>query len=304
MRAMATAAPPAVTGRLAVSLGAAAAAPVMGTGIVSVALAQDGETAAAEALLAVALALAAVLAGLLAVTAMRDRARLARVAATPASLTVVAALCVLGTRLTQAGSRALGVALLALGLVTWLPLLVAVLRAWRRPVRGTGFIVCVGTEAIAVLLAALGARGAAVAALVAGLALYGLALASFDLGEVRRGRGDQWVAGGALAISALAAATAAHQRTALAGVALVLWVLAMAWLPVLVAGELLAPRSGFDAARWSTVFPVGMYAAMSHAVGVADGHRWIVAFARDWTWVAVAVWALIAAGSVRNGVRP
>jgi hypothetical protein len=46
-----------------------------------------------------------------------------------------------------------------------------------------------------------------------------------------------------------------------------------------------------------------MYAAMSHAVGVADGHHWIVAFARGWTWVAVTVWALVAAGSVRNGVR-
>jgi hypothetical protein len=65
----------------------------------------------------------------------------------------------------------------------------------------------------------------------------------------------------------------------------------MAWLPVLVAGEALPPRRGFDARRWSTVFPVGMYAAMSHAVGISG-------FARAWTWVAVAVWAVVALASV------
>ena len=77
----------------------------------------------------------------------------------------------------------------------------------------------------------------------------------------------------------------------------------MAWLPVLVAGEALRPRTGFDARRWSTVFPVGMYAAMSHAVGEQAGRPWIVAFARDWTWVAVAVWALVAAASVGRAAR-
>ena len=169
MRATAATRAPA-TERLAGALGAAAAAPVMGTGIVSVALALDGETAAADALLAVALALAVVLLAVLAVTAVRDPRRLERAAARPASLTVVAALCVLGARLTQAGSR------------------------------------------------------------TAGAVLLGLAVLTF-------------------------------------------------------------------------VFPVGMYAAMSHAGGVADGHDWMVGFARDWTWVALVVWALVAGAAVRRGVR-
>jgi tellurite resistance protein TehA-like permease len=295
---------PAPTARLADALGSAAAAPVMGTGIVSAALAADGHAALADVMLAVAVAFALVLAAALAVAVARDRPRLERAAATPAALTVVAALCVLGARFVQVGSRGLGVAMLALGVVAWAPLLVRVLRAWRRQARGAGFLVCVATQAIAVLCALLGARGAAVAGLVAGLALYAFALASFDLAEVRRGRGDQWVAGGALAISALAAATAAHRGGALAGVALVLWAVAVAWLPVLVAGEALSPRTGYHPARWSTVFPVGMYAAMSHTVGVADGHAWMVDLARDWTWVAVAVWALVAAASVRRGLGP
>jgi tellurite resistance protein TehA-like permease len=110
-----------------------------------------------------------------------------------------------------------------------------------------------------------------------------------ELGErVRDDHGGSFLAlarsGDGSAAALAAAASALH------AVALGLWALAMAWLPVLVAGEALAPRRGFDARRWSTVFPVGMYAAMSHAVGVS-------AFARAWTWVAVAVWALVALAS-------
>jgi hypothetical protein len=294
-------------GRVVTALPRAAAAPVMGTGIVAVAFAGAGRAALADVLLAVALALAAALVALLVARAVRDRAGLADAARTPASLTAVAAACVLGSRLTQVGLPGAGLALLALGVAAWAPLLWLVLRAWRAPAGGDGFLVAVATQAVAALAAALAlplrAGGLAVAALVplaAGLVLYAFAAASFDLAEVRRGRGDQWVAGGALAISALAAGDvdaglrATGAAAGLAGplrtVALVLWLLAMAWLPVLVAGELRAPRTGFDARRWSTVFPVGMYAAMSHAVGISG-------FARAWTWVAVAVWAVVALAS-------
>jgi hypothetical protein len=269
-----------------VALRAAAGAPVMGTGIVSEALALDGHEVLADVLLGVTIAIALALVAVLAHALCTERPAVARAAATPASLTVVAALGVLGTRLTQVGARAAGIALLALAVVCWAPLLLRVLCAWRRPAAGAGFLVSVATQAIAVLWATLGARGPAVALLAAGLGLYAFVLRSFDLGVIRRGRGDQWVAGGALAIAALAAAA-----SALHAVALGLWALAIAWLPVLLAGEALPPRRGFDARRWSTVFPVGMYAAMSHAVGISG-------FARAWTWVAVAVWAVVALASV------
>jgi hypothetical protein len=292
----------------------------MGTGIVAVAFAGAGRKPLADGLLAVALAIAAVLVAVLVARAIRDRAGLAAATRGAASLTAVAAAGVLGTRLTQVGLPAAGVALLAVAAAAWAPLLWRVLRAWRSPVAGDGFLVAVATQAIAALAAALaaplragGLAVAAVVALAAGVALYAFAAASFNLAEVRRGRGDQWVAGGALAISALAAgdADAALRATgaaaALAGplrtVALGLWLLAMAWLPVLVAGELRAPRTGFDARRWSTVFPVGMYAAMSFAVGHAAARPAILAFARAWVWVAGAVWALVAAACVGRGLR-
>jgi Voltage-dependent anion channel len=306
--------------RLVAALPSAAGAPVMGTGIVSVAFGSDHRDVLADALLAVALVLALGLAGVLVARAVRDRASLAAAARAPASLTVVAATCVLGTRLAQAGVAPAGAVLLGLAVAAWAPLLVAVVRAWRTPAGGDGFLVAVATQGIAALCAALASPHglgwlaiAALVALAAGLALYVFAAASFDLGQVVRGHGEQWVAGGALAIAALAAgdADAALRTTGAADglvapvrtVALVLWVLAMAWLPVLVAAELRAPRTGFDARRWSTVFPVGMYAAMSFAVGQAAARPAVLAFARAWIWVAGAVWALVAAGSLVSALR-
>jgi tellurite resistance protein TehA-like permease len=47
------------------------------------------------------------------------------------------------------------------------------------------------------------------------------------------------------------------------------------------------------------VFPLGMYAAMSFAVGELAGLAWMRAFARDWTWLAVAAWALVLLDAVR-----
>lgn len=60
------------------------------------------------------------------------------------------------------------------------------------------------------------------------------------------------------------------------------------------------PRLAYDVRRWATVFPVGMYAAMSFTIEQVSGDRWIGDFARTWTWVAVGVWAAVASGAVRR----
>ena len=80
--------------------------------------------------------------------------------------------------------------------------------------------------------------------------------------------------------------------------ALVLWGIAMAWLVALVAAEILSPRLRHDAQRWSTVFPLGMYAACSFVTATAVGAHQIADFARVWVWVAVFVWLAVA---VRQG---
>ena len=271
----------------------AAGGAVMATGIISVALALDGARVPSLVLLGVTAGVWALLAAALVARLAYGRERVAREARLPASLTGVAGTCVLATRLTMEGDDAVAAVLLAGAALAWLPLLAAVLRSWRRPVSGSGFLVAVSAAAIATTCVAIGGAGlraAAVAAFVAGLALYAFAAASFDARELFDGAGDQWVAGGALAISALAAAKLAD----LATVAFALWLLAMAWLPVLVAAEVLRPRLRFDVRRWATVFPLGMYAVMSFAVAHATGHAWIEDFARAWTVVALAAWAAVA----------
>jgi tellurite resistance protein TehA-like permease len=85
--------------------------------------------------------------------------------------------------------------------------------------------------------------------------------------------------------------------------ALVVWVLAIAWLPLLAVGELRRPRRGYDLRRWATVFPVGMYAVCSFLVAGADDIGAIGTFARIWVWVSVAVWAVAFLAMARNGLR-
>jgi tellurite resistance protein TehA-like permease len=86
-------------------------------------------------------------------------------------------------------------------------------------------------------------------------------------------------------------------------VLLVLWIVAMLWLAVLVAAEVRFPRLGFDARRWSTVFPVGMYAACSFSAGSALRDGSLTHFAQIWVWVSLAVWALVTLASARAGLR-
>ena len=54
----------------------------------------------------------------------------------------------------------------------------------------------------------------------------------------------------------------------------------MAWLPVLIVGEVVRPRLSLDLRRWATAFPLGMYAACSFIAGKVTG---IVDFADLWT---------------------
>lgn len=292
---------------------------VMGTAVVSVALRLDGRSGLSELLMWIALGVWGVLALLLAARFLFHRTRFLAEAALPASLTGVAGTCVLGARLSLYGWTWAGIVALALGGLLALGLLGTVLQHWRRPTAGASFLLTVSIQSVAVLSATLGLtedrRGLvdlAAVLLVAGVGLYAWVLRDFDRAQVLDGRGDHWVAGGALAISALAAgrivaaidATGALHglRDLLAAIAIALLVAALLWLPLLAAGELIRPRTQFSALRWATVFPVGMYAAAAFAVGAAEGHAWMTDFARAWVWVAVAVWAVIALATCARGI--
>jgi tellurite resistance protein TehA-like permease len=146
-----------------------------------------------------------------------------------------------------------------------------------------------------------------------GLGLYVLVISRFDFHQLAVGRGDHWITGGALGISALAAARiVAGARTlgiagvrggALEDIAIGLWVLTMLWLLVLLFAEARWPRPSVGAARWSTVFPLGMYAACSFAVGVVAHASAITSFARVWVWIGLAFWAIVFVATIGRAIE-
>jgi tellurite resistance protein TehA-like permease len=290
---------------------------VMTSGVVSIDLSRDH-----QAVLSAIMAWFAALVWLfLAVTVaaplacQRDRFR--REAGRPVTIAGVAATCVLGTRLALQGYRVAAAALLILAAVGWALLLIPILRQWKTPTTGISFVVGVATDGLALLSATLAIAfragwlvSVAVVFLLLGLALYVFTAARFDLRQLLTGMGDHWIAGGALAISALAAGVITQaagmlgqftqQHQVLATGTLVLWSLALAWVPVLLVCEAVRPRLQYDLRRWATVFPLAMYAACSFTVGQVAGISGISRFGQVETWVAVAATVAVLAGLIRQ----
>ncbi|CAM5247465.1 tellurite resistance/C4-dicarboxylate transporter family protein [Streptomyces xanthochromogenes] len=292
----------------------AAGAAVMATAIISVGLHLTGHETLSRVWLALAVALWLLLAGDFLVRLLSDRDRWSGEADTPPALTAVAATTVLGTRLSALGWETPAAALLALAAALWPVLLIAVVRHWQRRMPGVAFLVCVATQGLGVLAATLSlADGtgwlgwAALVAFVLGLVLYGEALVRFDFRQVRDGAGDQWIGGGALAISALTASKlslsplwtgAAH--TALRTAALVLLGLNLTACAVLLGAEVYRPRPRYDIRRWSTVFPIGMTAAAALFTSAATGIGALHTLGEVVLWIAVAAWLLVLAGFGRS----
>ncbi|MFD0415395.1 tellurite resistance/C4-dicarboxylate transporter family protein [Streptomyces sp. NPDC127108] len=289
----------------------AAGACVMATGIISVGLYLTGHDVLSEIFLAVSCVLWLILAADFVDLLVRDRSRWTAAAVTPPALTAVAATTVVGTRFALLGWPELAIALLAVAALVWPGLLLAVVQHWRRHgMPGGVFLVCVATQGLAVLAATLCLAGegdwlgdAALACFALGLLLYAYALPRFDFRQTTTGAGDHWVAGGALAISALAASrlTAVPLwpgtgHDVLRVLAFVLLGLALAWYAVLLAAEVVWPRFHYDVRRWATVFPLGMTAVAALSTGVVTDVPWLRALGRVLLWVAVAAWGLVWVG--------
>jgi Voltage-dependent anion channel len=303
--------------RLLDAIPPASGAVVMGTGIVSVALLLDGRHLLSDILLVIDAIIWLALAVLLPARARRDGQRFLVDLRHTTALTAIAGTEVLGTRLTLGGWDWAGSGLLIVGTAIWLGLVPHVLRHWQTPTIGASFILTVGTESLALLAATVAfatqAAWLVYASLVPfclGLGFYVFVLSRFDFRQLLVGAGDHWVTGGALAISTVAAgriALAAPRTATLSGghealktIALVLWCLTMVWLPALLAAEILRPRLSYNVRRWSTVFPVGMYAACSFIVGTLTQTPGISDFARVWVWASLAVWATVFCAMMRR----
>ncbi|MEU3408165.1 tellurite resistance/C4-dicarboxylate transporter family protein [Streptomyces sp. NPDC006670] len=288
----------------------AAGGAVMAAGILSVGLELTGHSLLSLVALAVSGALWLLLAADFAVRLATDRRRFRAEADTPAALTAVAATTVLGTRLCQLGRPDAAAVLLVLAALVWPGLLLSVVRHWRRRMPGVVFLGCVATQGLAVLAAALATvhgldrlAHAALACFCLGVLLYVLALRHFDFREVLRGAGDHWVAGGSLAITALAGAklaaspagSAAPVHTALRAATLTALGLSLLWYAVLFTAEVRSPRPRYDIRRWSTVFPLGMTATACLTTAATTGPARLRPLGEVLLWIAVAAWALTSA---------
>jgi hypothetical protein len=292
---------------------------VMATGVVSLALALDGEPTVAHILLALA-AVQWIALGLVAAMRFARHPAGALTTRSPATLTAVAGTAVLATGLTGIGWTHVGIVLLAVSLTLWLALIGGVLARFEPPATGVSLMVTVSTESLAILGAVVGMQtharwlvAGSLLPLAAGLALYWWVIARFDFAELARGAGDQWVTGGALAISAFAASRVAlaaqdlHTLGDIAGflrgASVALLLIAVLWLPPLLVGEAARPRPRYHLARWSTVFPLGMYATAGFDVGKLALAPVLWRIASVWTWVAVAAWSTVFAGLLRRALR-
>jgi hypothetical protein len=289
----------------------------MATGIVSIGLHLVGQEGLSQVLMVLDMAAWVGLAAVFLYRLTRALPQWLTEAATPPALTAVAGTSVLGTRLALFGWRQVAVALLIVAAVAWPVLLVSVVRHWKRGMPGSVFMVTVATQGLSVLSGTLAdiwtLRWLAIIAfvlLMTGLALYVQALYRFDLWQLKTGAGDHWVAGGALAISALAGSklvafsgwtSTAH--SVLRVLTFVLLGLALAWYAVTAVAEVLWPRRRYDIRRWATVFPMGMSAAACLSTSAAAKVRWLEGLGKVLLWVAFAAWLLTMFGLVRAWVK-
>ena len=273
---------------------AGAFAVVMATGILGVGARLEGLAALADVLLACASLVWLVLAAVLGPRSVR-------------SFAVVAGTAVIGADLLLAGEEASALALWCLAAALWL----AVAFTIRSEAAGS-LLTIVATESLAVLAATLDRhldaplRWPAVGLWALGLALYPLVAGRILHASVRQRRFDptHWIVMGALAITTLAASELLLDRhTFGAAIALATWAAASAMIPLLALTELRVRHRHYETARWSFVFPLGMYGVASRVLGSADGLAGLRTIGTVFFWLALAAWVLTAAGLARRAVR-
>jgi tellurite resistance protein TehA-like permease len=246
------------------------------------------------------------------------------------SFTIVASTGVLSARFSLDGYKSLADVFAGLTAATWLILGVlvsATLVATRGRVRddlsGNWLLAVVATQSLAAV-AATTAHSAdkpplsvvAFAAWILGLTLYTILLWPLIrrlrlAAAQRRFTPDYWIAMGALAISTLAAAAVlqapgAPLRAILRIGGLATWLGACLWIPVLIVADaktIISRTPGLpDMARWSMVFPLGMFSAATQAYNRADAAPALTLIGRWTAWIAVAAWAVVAIGTGRHAI--
>ncbi|MEO8851994.1 MAG: tellurite resistance/C4-dicarboxylate transporter family protein [Allobranchiibius sp.] len=245
-----------------------------------------------------------------------------------AYFTFVAATCVLGTRLAGDQHHTTAMTLLCVGGLAWVILgylipWTAVFANDHRPLlqsaNGTWFIWAVGSQSVAVLAASLepslttGRHQLALVAVFAwsvGVFLYvgagvsvGMRLLLYPVRPADL-TPPYWVAMGATAITVVAGARIAQMTDApvvsataglVAGTSVFFWAFGTWLVPPLIAigcWRHIMHRIPlrYEAALWSMVFPLGMYAVGGRYLGQVDELPIVAAIGNGETWVALGVW--------------
>jgi hypothetical protein len=289
---------------------------VMATGIVSIGLSRIRATVLSDPLLAAAAAVWLLLVLASGVLLRVDSEALRAELSSPPALSEVAATAVLGVSAAGLGWRVPAALLLALSALLLIVVALPVLRSWQTPTQGVSFLLAVAVASVSVAASEL-SRAAGVRWLVipagicwaVALLAYLFVFSRFDLREILRGRGDHWVAGGALAIATLAGgdlclslrASGHPFSAALEAVVTLLWVAASASMVGLLLSELARPRWGYHHLRWATVFPLGMYGVCTLTLATILAAAPLLTLARVFVWIGFAAWLLVAAGLLSRG---
>jgi hypothetical protein len=274
-------------------------AAVMATGIVSIAAQDHGFHGLSDALIVVAVVL---FAALVVAALVRLRPDFGDLDVPLQLLTFVAACAVVGTRLSW---WPVGVA----GLLGWLVLLpLALLVMWRHRwsglrdrARGGWELAGVATSGLAIVAADLGFVTAAIGLLALAVCLYTV-LTSLVLGRAAHDptaaelyQPDVWILMGGAAIATLAGD---HIHKAgveqVRPVTVVTWIVASAWIPLLVVASVRLR----DGNWWAAVFPLGMYSSATFATAVETGWHRLTAISLVFMWIALAAWVITAAGAL------
>jgi tellurite resistance protein TehA-like permease len=289
---------------------------VMATGILSVAASEEGVPGVSTGLLGTAAA------ALVLLTAGKARSFALDARAEPvALLTFVAGTAIVGARLAGSGLwRWPALPLFGLAVGSWLWLLP---RVWSRiraasvpEARGAWLLGTVAPESLAMLAAnlaplAAGLRDAAVALWAFGAVAYVPLAGLLALRLARAGLApaqltpDWWIVSGAASIVSVAAhALAAGGSPPLQAASVVGWGLASAAIPPLVAAESRRALAtgvvlGDLPARYSMVFPLGMYATATYGVARQLGSAGLVVAGHAAFAAACAAWVVVTACLVR-----
>lgn len=267
----------------------------MATGIVSIAAQDHGFDRISECLAVVAVVLFAVL--VIAAVA-RLRPDLGDVDAPIQMLTFVAACAVVGTRLHWW-------LLDVCALLGWLLLMPLVVRSmWRRRwtglrdrARGGWELVSVATSGLAIVAADRGFVAEAIGLLALAICLY-VAVTSLVLWRAAHEpaapalyQPDVWILMGGAAIATLAGDHIHHAGVEdIWPVTVVTWIIAGAWIPVLVAASVRLR----DGNWWAAVFPLGMYSSAAYATAVETGWPSLTTISLVFMSIALAAWLVVA----------